>query len=286
MNYPWTLSKTTVKNRFRSKPAIPDQGALLEGCKSRYGELTDTKFGLYTVPMGIEVELENSNGEFPPLYIWTTKPDGSLRNGGVEFVSCPVSGRNIDYAIHELDKILSAHKYVASHRCSTHVHINISQLDMTQLHYFVAVYAVVEKLLFEISDMSRYSNPYCYPLIYTSLNKSQDFQGVIGRMKYCALNLNHVVDFGTAEFRHMCGITKADNGLVRWLQCIQKLVHFVVNNHLENIHHQIYGLNTVSNYGVFLDQIFNPIHRELFGNLNLQKYMEDGATWAKLYLKD
>lgn len=279
----YQLSKQTVKQRFKCKPSIPNQEGLTNAWLLTGTKPENTKFGLYPTPIGIEVELENINvSKLYPSVFWTFTQDGSLRNGGIEFVSVPVGGNNIDYALLDLKNLLAKQDFLVSIRCSTHVHINVSDLDISVLKFLITTYACLENLFFSYVDPDRFNNPFCFPLTRSTASSYRDIENILGSMKYCAFNLDHLRDYGTVEFRHMEGMSSIDK-LERHIQLIQKLLQFVKTTNLQNLYNQIMMLNTSSDYHLFVTQIFSPIEG-LFKNLNLQKEMEDGVTWAKLFL--
>ncbi|MCA2570678.1 amidoligase family protein [Microcystis sp. M42BS1] len=275
-----TLSKKTVKQRFNSRPQIPDQEKIAEIFLSHYPAPEKTKFGLYKTPIGIEVELENIvNALSIYPHLWTVTEDGSLRNAGLEFVSVPVLGKNIDYALAELREVLKGNNPQATHRCSTHVHVNVSDLDVSQLRYLVATYAIFEEFLFSFVDPIRKHNPFCFPLTSTEYLMLDDLPPP-ACLKYCALNLGHLGDYGTLEFRHMHGLRDFDQ-LEKWVQMIQKLVNRVKLVNLSELHEKIWTLNTTSDYASFCERIFYPINPFKTGH---KEMMEDGVTWAKMFL--
>ena len=91
--------------------------------------------------LGVEVEAENKGGtwEFPPLYEWSVKEDGSLVRG-VELVSKPfvLHGLGLSEIYNtstykELDEFFKANKVVISDRASTHVHYNVKNLSIMEV---------------------------------------------------------------------------------------------------------------------------------------------------------
>lgn len=197
-------------------------------CVEKVGDKYDsvkTFFNKYLNPIGIEVEVENyMKTEAKPTWdYWKVVLDGSLKVHGMEFVSEPIAGRHIDFAISEIGKHLATQKPLWSHRTSIHVHVNMSTLKMSHLAAFVALYGLFEDVYFNMVDPVRKGNPYCYPA--TSVDPAQ-FLRVTQDSKYCALNLAPLLTQGTVEFRHLQGTD--DWRLVRrWIQMIVKLHYFV-----------------------------------------------------------
>lgn len=273
MSSPITLSEIrTLPTPTYSPRVTPPEGLV-------------TKFGLYKNPIGIEIELEGVDlDKFPDGIVWwTTTSDNSLKNHGVEVVSRPLSGKHIDYALLEYEKILSSQKKVVlSHRCSTHVHLNVLDLTPRQVDVLIAAYACLERLFFGMCEGHRIGNTFCSPL--TDFTPFQDYllNPSMG-MKYCALNTYPIMgSYGTVEFRHLHA-TKSIQHLTRWLQMICKLYNAVINNE-ELLAEQIKNLNSVSNYFPFVQGIFSPIVEIYLKNKDLQIEMEEGVSWAKSYL--
>lgn len=175
--------------------------------------------------LGIELELEGFTGEsmdqasrlVRPL--WTIIGDGSLRNGGAEFITQGgFGGTKLIQAIDKLQVALERVNYDASWRCSTHMHINMLDFTVNQVVRFILVYAACEPVLFEFCGAYRKSSNFCTPL-----GDSLPFhRKIISRMyddavsrrspqqhanKYVALNIlplfpdNRGRALGTVEFR-------------------------------------------------------------------------------------
>jgi hypothetical protein len=180
-----------------------------------------TFFSRYRNPIGIEVECEGVQEDFGgKLVYWVAKPDGSLRDGGLEFVSHPLSGRLIDLGLHELQQVLTKLKALSwSHRTSIHVHQNFSTLREQHLMAYVMVYGLFEDLFYSLVSPLRSGNPFCYKA--TSIEPGE-FQGIHASNKYCGFNLAPLKTQGTVEFRQLHG--NSDFKLIRrWIQLIVKL---------------------------------------------------------------
>lgn len=266
-----------VKNEFPvPDPVQVNQVALLEKAKKKFGEIP-TFFGAYKNPIGIEIEVENRGNIHDYLY-WNADDDGSLKHRGVEFISKPISGHNIDYALHERKLIFKEHHdWLWSHRCSIHVHSYVGNMSMHRLYLLVALYAIYEPVFFSLVDPLRKANPYCYPI----QEVNPDHYGVGDTSgKYCALNVGTGIrQYNTIEFRHMHG-TDDEKTIRRWIQLIVKLVKYSGTKNLEN---EILNLNTVSNYDQLTYKIFGG-NANLFRNYDLKKFLENGVLWSKIYL--
>lgn len=199
-------------------------------------------FTKYSGIVGIELEIERfhcnpgSNIGRDEARFWTRTGDDSLKDSGIELISTPVQGPNIDYALLELEDILTKQTkqvHYFNHRCSMHVHINVSNLEMGQLHKLYVTYAMLEPYFFAWCDKDRRNNTFCVPLYIQQANWESLFVNLNTKeskraLKYLALANNHLEDYGTIEFRHMHG-TKDMKLIRRWITMIQKLFKYATN---------------------------------------------------------
>src|SRR5690606_20552787 len=134
--------------------------------------------------------------------LWRVIPDNSLRNG-IELVSYPLKGKSLYYALADLHRFFHKNqKANFSHRCSMHVHMNVSDVTYEQLLVMTAFYLTVEGIFFDTFFRTRKGNNYCYPLVATQLEQSDLEKGQLSRdvWKYAAVNMYHLRDYGTMEF--------------------------------------------------------------------------------------
>lgn len=183
-----------------------------------------TYFTNYRNPIGIEVEVENCQG-VSGMVFWQCEKDSSLKVSGKEFISIPLSGKQVDYALAELEDLFSRTlgKLLWSHRTSIHIHQNMSSLREQHLTGYVMLYGLFEDLFFSMVDKVREGNPYCYRA--TELDPVE-FCNLTENNKYCALNLYPIKPQCTVEYRHMHG-TQDFKLIRRWIQLIMKMHRFV-----------------------------------------------------------
>lgn len=223
---------------------------------------------------GVELEIENCNED------WNTAgfkvvTDGSLRNGGLEFVSSPMTYSNMAYA---LETFFNKNKPVEikddhhnttddsnySDRTSIHVHTNVNDLTLKQLMGLCLIYEVFEKLLFTYIGNDRDKNIFCVPWSETTLTYSAlpELIGVNGAgviknwEKYTALNLIPVSTQGSIEWRHMHG-TADLQFILTWLRLIGHIYKYIQNTDIEEIKSNFLGMNTTSAYDHLLDRVFS-----------------------------
>ena len=186
---------------------------------------------------GIEIELEgcrDTSGLAPRG--WDITQDGSLRDGGVEFVSHgaqPLSQLAVGVAnVYELSRRLGL---VRTIRTSIHVHANVSNLTLRQLDSVLTLYCLLEPSLLQMCGVEREHNIFCVPwyrsdsevMIWQRLRQGTVRSGVLSVTrqfcKYSALNLLPLTKFGTIEFR-MAPVWRSVEGALRWLNVIDSIM--------------------------------------------------------------
>lgn len=278
-----------VKNVYmRGKaPPLPRQSYYESKGEKLVDPTLQTFFTAYKVPIGIEIEVESFDRyTWPRCIYWSVKDDNSLRDNGAELVSVPIAGKNIDYALYELDTAMkNTQRPRWSHRCSVHVHINVRNWTVEQYQNLVGTYVIFEDLFFSLVPPERKAGSYAYPMRDISPENAMPGDEV---GKYCALNIGSSTgDYGTVEFRHSAG-TADPRQLRRWIQLIVKLHAYVRKTPIEELRRTIYSLNTNSEYMKFLETVFGKT-AQIFPPTLLQNSMERGVLWSKIYfwgLKD
>lgn len=233
--------------------------------------------------VGIEVEVEKVYKETSPTSFWNTKPDNSLRDGGIEYVSKPVDGQYIPAALLELSKVLPR-KADFSLRTSIHVHLNVCDWDSSQVLQYILVYLAVEPLLYKFVGRSRDKNNFCVPLYLTDLpkglNRFAELLAVKRYERYSGLNLDALRKFGTLEFRHMHGTHDLTGKVVNWINLILSIVNYVEKNKLENTLQRICDLNTNSHYVIFVGEVFGNLSH-LLDTSEVKSDLEKGVMVVK-----
>jgi hypothetical protein len=210
--------------------------------------------------IGVELEYESSNTDGSNWYRdqWSQVGDGSLRNGGVEFVSHPVFGVDLTKALATITKGFDRGYFsgTVNYRTGLHIHMDVSEMELTELQSLLTLYALFERTLFRYCGNARDDNPYCVPY-YKSPNALAvvallDWQSIpieivsshIGRNvektahttvqhrivervsalveKYSALNLRPILQQGSIEFRHALSTTNMED-VREWIQILMSL---------------------------------------------------------------
>lgn len=266
---------------------ITDLKTRLANADKLYQTTTKVKQPKYL--FGIEVEVENCANRIEHNYnYWNLTQDNSLRNNGLEFVSYPLRMEQIEGALYELNEKLPPH-HVFSGRTSVHIHMNVRDLNISQIINMTTLYLLVENVLFKWVGHNRNKNPFCIPIseagYYNSLpsllKNPNDIRNVWN--KYSALNLVPITEKGTVEFRHMYG-TADIKTLMTWVNMLACLKDVAKSHTLDKIMELITPLNTTSAYQGLVHYIFKEYTTE-FDNYNFQELMEHNVTLIKLGYK-
>lgn len=181
--------------------------------------------------VGIELEIEGSR--LPHYGVQTQRPiaisdtwsivrDGSLRNGAEYILTKPISATKVPDVLTEFQKMMEEFKTapVYSLRTSTHIHINVNDLEYEQALNYIYLYALVENVITKMCHKSRIGNRFCL--------RMQDAEGVIAAAaelikrrtvggqaftrylgedshKYSAINMCVMAKYGSLEFRALEG---------------------------------------------------------------------------------
>lgn len=166
--------------------------------------------------LGVELEFEGVNPErIPLLPYWVGKGDGSLRDGGWEWIfQRPLQGAMATAALTSMFDEARRSKYKISIRTGMHYHVNFLDTTLAVYKANILLYALVEPMIYQwIGDM-RDENIHCLPWYSTSdavLAVSKLYNGTAGNFtaylrqieRYSGLNLHATGRFGTMEYRHM-----------------------------------------------------------------------------------
>ena len=204
---------------------------------------------IYKGDVGIELEFE---GDGLPDYEliehlqspeslagWTVVRDGSLRNGGKEYVlTQPVKRSEIRHMVGGLFRTMSDHgtKIENTNRCSTHVHVNASGLKVNHITSALALWCTFGHAFIRWCGEERTHNHFCLSMQdEESLIEAWEdfvFDGVMPTkfgLKYTALNILPLWSQGSLEFR--CGSAPDEpDKVVYWAKMCLALVQYAADN--------------------------------------------------------
>lgn len=258
--------------------------------------------------VGIEVEVENIRNEVPLECYWSAKPDNSLRNHGMEFVSIPLQVKQIQLALDHLYSALNqCNTPDFSNRTSIHIHLNCRDMTQDQLWVLCILYSLFEKHYYAFAGTRRLNSIFCVPIYRSNIlgKLNNVIYGLQGDwQKYCGLNMMPLVannvtgTYGTIEFRHLWG-TSDKQQVMRWIDNILALRKLALSLPKEELITMIKEMNTSSSYKHLYAQLFKEedrlltnkrdfeecvshVKRELFGTeyLNSIKLSDSAVYWT------
>ena len=235
--------------------------------------------------------MEKYSGPLPQIpfkYFWKAVGDGSLRNGGIEFVSkFGATFKNLAAVLMALDDYLSVFdpRAEANHRTGLHLHVDVRDMALKDLQRLLMLYALYEDALFNYSG-GRQKNVFCVPLSETDLPLSH-LLGIhdIGSLnqfirnhtrKYMGLNLKPIGEQGTIEFRMHYGTRDFDK-IYDWAFIIHALFRAVMEGpwtRNDRLLDEIEKIDTLDKYHSFAMQSFNeayPFLRQYMTGAGMEK---------------
>lgn len=190
---------------------------------------------------GIEVELEGRGVGARMPEGWVPHNEGSLRNGGVEFVlPRPLDfGPALDAALGSLNDTLTKEGVrldYESYRTSTHIHVNMVDETVETVLRFITLYTVIDPFLLSVVGRYRDGNVFCMNMsdtgeIHVGIEqfikaaKSGNAAGVVVRGKYSSLNMSALWRFGSLECR-VFPMSVDPVQIKQWLNWLQRILDF------------------------------------------------------------
>lgn len=240
--------------------------------------------------VGIELEYEGVDlfRMFEETYVgecsyWSLDSDGSLRDG-VELISSPLSMPAWMSAREELDGILERYDTDTSHRCSTHVHLNVSDLSKDQFESLLYLCLCLEPLLMEYCSPFRHNSNFCMPT-YNSVNLIDQYRRTVSLVdtgsynfdfpKYSAMSLYRLPDLGTIEFRMFEGINDTDR-----LDKVIQLIHQIYTIGTTRSVSQLKDNKVQQGVQTLLTPLLSDIYQQLIPQGQLESVMEKGIRMA------
>lgn len=235
--------------------------------------------------VGIEIEVEKAApskvGETINESFIRVTLDHSLRNDGLEYITCPHKSKHTVNLLKEFFPLLKkGHEF--TQRTSIHIHVNARDMTPKQIRALVLVYLTVERLLYNWIGHDRDKSIFCVPIIETELASMLLNKKQFNWMKYTGLNLKPLGTLGTIEFRHLYGTSDIDKTIEPWLNIILALFRYAKEVEYSYIIKRIFELNTTSNYYAFLHDVFGE-YAGLLANKTYYKDMEEGVCYIKTH---
>jgi len=244
--------------------------------------------------VGLELEIER----------WPTPPedcrhrgftftsDGSLRNSGVEAITKPTKLKNIPNLLKSFFTHFEVTEDNYSDRCSIHVHVNCQDLSVEQVRTICLLYQAVERILFNFVDDSRRGNIFCVPWCESGVADrfvprflDDPVSTIRIWQKYSALNLLPLRELGTIEFRHLEGTCDLGK-IITWLDIISHIFSYATSVDYQELKTTILKMNTVSNYGEFINTVFGDVAPVLQSTEDFSNCLALGIIDCKLALTE
>lgn len=249
-------------------------------------------FSQYKAPLvGIEVEVENvaQIGNLRPAHSWRVENDGSLRNGGIEYISHPTEPKDVESIITYLyDDIIPKEAHF-SPRTSVHVHMNCRNLTFKQIYNIVLTYQCFEDLLYDFAGSERKKSIFCVPVgntnYYLHLKEHLDQADCPPWHKYTGLNLGPLREYGTIEFRHLRG-TRNKQTIYTWLHYLYTMYNFAINIDTAELEKLIKDVSFNHNFFDLGYKVFGNRFLELVRNSVYQKKMREDLAISKLFMAE
>lgn len=191
---------------------------------------------------GIELEYEGVRGRAELRGMpWTAVRDGSLRNNGVEYVSDPLSFRDVGPSLTAIMRYAASMGARVTPRCGLHVHINMRPYNVGQVLSLAVVYGLLEPSVFRRFAEGRELSPFCVPQ-YANTLLTQHLQedtlhcrhharlplrNVTASSKYSAVNYSSLRTFGTVEARQLRG-TLDPREAREWVEFWKRVVDYAI----------------------------------------------------------
>lgn len=189
---------------------------------------------LAPVYLGFELEVIGSADDSP----WAAVSDGSLSDGGREYVSRPVYGQQAIDSVRSMCAALRDGDCHVNVTCGYHLHIDASQADESRVARFVQIAKRLENWAFATQPKSRQTSNYCDKLPSLAMSANRDnleeiayFHGDPARKdqkynaaRYSWVNLHSWYFRGTIEIRCHAG-TIVCAKVLNWAEVWSKVWH-------------------------------------------------------------
>lgn len=239
--------------------------------EARDVDIVNTVFNHPTF-FGIELELEGwTPADVVPRNL-LLEGDGSLRNGGVEIkFKKPLRGRAVESVVKRLDAFLKASAYTTSERCSTHIHMDVTDMPPQQVVNLLLLSAVLEPLMFKLFGSTRTSNVFCMSTDMGGSNYSvlvkavQDPEMIMrsSHSKYSAVGLFRLQDLGTVEYRMFHPIVKSED-YMRILMLLSEIKRIALMSDIREIFNEKQRDGLVSLFNKFFpEMMYDPEYEAL-----------------------
>ncbi|QHJ80962.1 MAG: hypothetical protein [Caudoviricetes sp.] len=245
----------------------------------------------YTDHQGIEIETEGSSLPMINTPVWKSEADNSLRGESFEYVlRKPIRFGEEDKALAEIKEHWEGNgaKIKDSPNAGVHVHINCSDLTVTQLFNYISLYLVVEELLIAKCGDDRVGNLFCLrasdadyliEMLAESV-RSQDLRMLhTDDLRYASVNVKALGDYGSLEFRAW----RADGDLEAiawWCRLLQYLKGLA--RKIDNPSQIVGDVSALGSYG-FYSHVLGPFAKDVEWDDKFEPAISDSVRRVQQY---
>lgn len=232
-----------------------------------------------SIATGWELEIEKYNTGlvnkyYPNKVFLLDEEDHSLKVQGLELITNGgLTEHRLFQSISELKYIISLlehhnHPVDFTHRCSFHVHLDVSSYTADNLTTFVGAFMLVEPFLFSLCENHREGNNYCTSINNLALKQNNLFNINFHDSKYWSLSLNRLADLGTVEIRPHHG-TANTHKLLTWIGYLHKIWDYAKEHTFDEFKWAVLDLqhynqiNTLSQQILGTDIMSDKLERKL-----------------------
>lgn len=248
--------------------------------------------------VGVEVEMEGLDlpngipGRTDSRVGWVVHQEGSLRNGGVEYVMdrpCPFD--EVEQAVGLLYRQfeLSGSALHPSIRTSTHVHINITDLKVNEIASFVCLWGMFEDVLVNWCGPTRSGNLFalrmadCPKVMNDWLNffSSGFYYGAFKENnRYLALNPCAMQKFGSLEVRSLRGLQNKEM-LINWVSLLRRIKELAKTTYKnpQDIANRFSGANAEQFFFELFEGLDQEFLAEILDSANKYDMSIDNSIW-------
>lgn len=220
---------------FPNKNSYDSYGVAFNPSRPLSGKRVNGDIGLELEIEGKKLPQQEDLDDFKSSKLgrrWVTHTDGSLRNGGLEYVlDAPCDETEVEELVGGLFKIFDNKSSTLNltQRTSTHVHINVSKLRANVLTSYLVLWYIFEEALVNWCGEQRAGNLFCLrskdsafiPDQWAKALASGSFR-FANDYKYSSLNLGAFTRFGSFEFRALRGAENPEL-VIKWSKFLLSL---------------------------------------------------------------
>ncbi len=245
----------------------------------------------YTDHQGIEIETEGRNLPRIDSRVWKSEADGSLRGESYEYVlRKPIPFGKEKEALAALKEEWKQAESVIknSPNAGVHVHINCSDLTVTQLFNYISLYLVVEEILVNKCGVDRIGNLFCLrasdaeyliEMLMTSV-RNQDLHVLhTDDLRYASINVKALGDYGSVEFRAW----RADGDLEAvgwWCRLLQHLK--ALAREIDNPAQIVADSSMMGSYG-FFTRVLGDFAKDIEWNASFDDAIRNSVRRVQQY---